>query len=97
MQATILFFVFYGWLLVNIVTFLVYGFDKLMAIYGKWRVSEATLFVLAIIGGSVGALMGMELFRHKTQKRSFRIIVPLVALLHAAAAFWLIFLWFSEI
>ena len=97
MQATILFFVFYGWLLVNIVTFLVYGFDKLMAIYGKWRVSEATVFVLAIIGGSVGVLMGMELFRHKTQKRSFRIVVPLVALLHATAAFWLIFLWFSEI
>ncbi|MEA3441587.1 MAG: DUF1294 domain-containing protein [Chloroflexota bacterium] len=61
------------WLaIINLTTFLVYGYDKYRAATGGWRVSERTLLLLAIIGGSVGALIGMHLFRHKTAKASFQ-------------------------
>ncbi|MFC1598248.1 DUF1294 domain-containing protein [Patescibacteria group bacterium] len=74
---------------INLITFFVYGFDKWMARAGAWRVSEAALWVLALIGGSVGALVGMNFFRHKTQKISFQFILFLIILLHAAAIFGL--------
>ena len=72
------------WLaLINLMTFLVFGFDKLKAIYkekheGARRVPEKTLFLLAALGGSVGALLGMRVWRHKTLHRSFRIGIPLI-------------------
>ena len=56
----------YYLIVINIVTFLVYGMDKLKAKQGSWRISEATLLILAIIGGSIGALLGMKVWRHKT-------------------------------
>ena len=69
--------------LINLVTFLVFGFDKLKAKYkekheGARRVPEKTLFLLAALGGSVGALLGMRVWRHKTLHRSFRIGIPLI-------------------
>lgn len=72
------------WLaLINLMTFLVFGFDKLKAKYkekheGARRVPEKTLFLLAALGGSVGALLGMRVWRHKTLHRSFRIGIPLI-------------------
>ena len=80
-----------GWLiLINIVTFVVFGLDKLLAKHPRFRqrVPEKTLFLLAVLGGSVGALLGMSLFRHKTLHRVFRVGVPVilaVQLLLAAA------------
>lgn len=65
------------WLaLINLVTFLVFGFDKLKAKYkekheGARRVPEKTLFLLAALGGSVGALLGMRVWRHKTLHQEF--------------------------
>lgn len=53
---------------INIVTFIVYGIDKVKAMKGKWRISEATLLLLAIIGGSVGAWLGMKTWHHKTMQ-----------------------------
>ena len=50
--------------LINIITFIVFGVDKYKARNHKWRVPEATLFLLALIGGSVGAILGMYTFRH---------------------------------
>lgn len=72
-------------LLVNLLAFLIYGADKLLAkiktrFSGTRRVPEKTLLLLAALGGGIGAWLGMELFRHKTQHRSFRILVPLLTL-----------------
>ena len=60
------------WLLVwNFVAFALMGVDKAKARRGRWRIPEKTLFLSAILGGSVGAMLGMSLFRHKTQHRRF--------------------------
>ena len=76
----------YYLLAVNVLTFIVYGVDKWKARSGRWRVPEATLMGLAALGGSVGAWMAMQLFRHKTQKKKFRYGVPALFVLQVAAA-----------
>ncbi len=63
---------------VNVVTFVVYGVDKWKAKNGKWRIPEATLILLAAIGGAFGAKAAMTYFRHKTQHKKFTILVPLL-------------------
>ena len=68
-------------LLFNIITFFTYGIDKYKAIRDKWRVPESTLIILALVGGSVGALLGMKVFRHKTKHPKFYISVPLILVL----------------
>jgi uncharacterized membrane protein YsdA (DUF1294 family) len=65
---------------INVLTFLVYGIDKWKAKKGKWRVSEATLLLLTVIGGSIGALLGMKIWHHKTMHKKFRYGVPLILL-----------------
>jgi len=62
----------------NILTFLVYGIDKLKAKQGRRRVSEATLLTLAILGGSIGALLGMKVWHHKTLHKKFKYGIPLI-------------------
>lgn len=74
----------YYLLAVNVLTFIVYGVDKWKARSGRWRVSEATLIGLAALGGSVGAWLAMQLFRHKTQKKKFRYGVPILFVLQVA-------------
>ena len=59
----------YSLIVLNIVTFLVYGIDKRKAKQGSWRISEATLLILAVIGGSIGALIGMKIWHHKTMHK----------------------------
>ena len=63
---------------INLLTFLLYGLDKWKAQHHKWRIPEAILLLLPIIGGSLGALLAMAIFHHKTSHRRFRIIIPLV-------------------
>lgn len=75
----------YYLLAVNVLTFIVYGVDKWKARSGRWRVPEATLMGLGALGGSVGAWMAMQLFRHKTQKKKFRYGVPALFVLQVAA------------
>lgn len=70
-------FVYYL-LLVNTITFIVYGVDKLKAKKGLWRIPEATLLMMAAIGGSMGAWAGMTIWRHKTRHLTFQIGVPLI-------------------
>lgn len=72
-------------LVINVLTFAVYGVDKWKARHGRWRVPEATLLGLAALGGSVGAWLAMQLFRHKTQKKKFRYGVPAIFVLQLAA------------
>lgn len=60
----------------NIVVFFMYGADKLKAVKGSWRISEHTLITSAFLFGSLGALFGMFVFRHKTRHLKFRILLP---------------------
>ena len=69
---------------VNLAAFALYGIDKGKAKRGAWRIPEATLLLIAALGGSLGALLGMELFRHKTKHWQFKILVPLFLVLHIA-------------
>ena len=71
-------------LAINVATFLVYGIDKLKAKRAKWRISEATLLLLAAAGGSIGAWMGMKVWHHKTLHMKFRYGVPIILLLQIA-------------
>ena len=62
----------------NLIAFLAMYIDKRRAKYGKWRIKEHTLFILAILGGSIGAIVGMYTFRHKTKKMRFVIGFPAI-------------------
>lgn len=64
--------------LINIVTFVVFGLDKRKAKKHLWRIPEATLIGLALIGGSIGAFLGMRLFHHKTHHVKFYVGVPVI-------------------
>ena len=75
---------------VNLVTFTVYGVDKAKARRGAWRVPEKTLFLLPLLGGSLGALLGMLTFRHKTKHWYFVWGIPLILLAQMALAVWLL-------
>lgn len=77
------FFIYYL-LAINIVTFIVYGIDKLKAKRGAWRISEATLILLAAVGGSIGAWLGMIVWRHKTQHMKFKLGVPAILIIQFA-------------
>ena len=73
----------------NISVFLLYGYDKLQAKRGRRRVSEFALLLCAFLMGSAGALIGMELFRHKTQHMKFKLLVPVFFILNVALLFYL--------
>ena len=72
-----------------------YGIDKALAKAGKFRISEAALIWIAVLGGSGGALLGMFIFHHKTKKKKFLIVIPAILLFHIMLAVWYIF--FSNI
>ena len=76
--------------LINILTFFVYGIDKLKAKKSKWRVSENTLIGMAIIGGSIGAWLGMKIWHHKTLHKKFKYGVPLILVAQTALCCYLL-------
>ena len=63
---------------INLIAFGMYGVDKQKAIRKQWRIPEAQLLAVAALGGSVGAILGMQFFHHKTRKWKFRVGVPLI-------------------
>lgn len=75
----------YYLLFINVLAFLIYGADKWKARHGRWRMPEDTLIWLAIVGGSVGALLGMYVFRHKTKHKKFTIGIPVIIAVQIAA------------
>jgi uncharacterized membrane protein YsdA (DUF1294 family) len=77
-------------LIINILAFVCYGLDKLMAKRNARRISELALLLLALVGGSVGAWLGMLVWRHKTKHAKFRFGVPILLLLQAALYWWII-------
>lgn len=75
---------------INLLALVLCGIDKWKARRDRWRIPEKTLFLSAILGGSVGLLVGMHLFRHKTKHESFTIGVPLIFTLQLGIAAWLL-------
>ena len=69
---------------VNVIAFFMYGIDKWKAQKDKWRTSEATLLWLAVIGGSIGAWLGMKVWHHKTMHKKFRYGLPLIIIVQIA-------------
>ena len=63
---------------INVVTFFMYGVDKLKAKKSKWRIRETALLGLAVLGGSIGAWVGMKVWHHKTQHKKFKYGVPAI-------------------
>ena len=82
--------------MINAAAFAAFAIDKHAAIKHKTRIREATLFGLALAGGSIGALGGMYAFRHKTQKKTFNIGIPLI-LLFQAAVLALVMIYFGRL
>ncbi len=76
--------------IINAVTFLAYGLDKAQAKSHRWRTPEKTLWFLALIGGSIGALLAMNQFRHKTKKLSFQLPLILIIAFQVAVVWVLI-------
>ena len=66
--------------IINLIGFAIMGVDKKRAIRGAWRISEASLFFTALIGGALGTTLGMEYFRHKTKHRYFKLGMPAILL-----------------
>lgn len=75
-------------LAINIVLFVAMGVDKYRAIRQRWRIPEATLFILALVGGACGGTVGMYSFRHKTKHWYFAVFFPLLALAQLALYFF---------
>ena len=69
---------------VNVVTFFMYGIDKLKAKRSKWRISEAALLWMAVIGGSIGAWLGIKIWHHKTMHKKFKYGVPAILIVQMA-------------
>lgn len=68
--------------IINCIAFCLYGIDKRRAKLKQWRISELNLLTVAFIGGSIGALLGMKMFHHKTKHIKFLILVPIFLILH---------------
>ena len=79
----------YYLLAINIVSFFLYGIDKYKAKKNKWRISEATLLMMAVIGGSIGAWVGMRLWHHKTMHKKFKYGIPLIIILQVCLVVYL--------
>lgn len=75
---------------INVATFFTYGIDKWKAKKSKWRIREAALLGLAVLGGSVGAWSGMKIWHHKTLHKKFRYGVPAIIILQLALIVYLL-------
>ena len=84
--------VIYYLIIINIVTFLVYGIDKWKAKKSLWRVRENSLLMLAILGGSIGAWLGMKVWHHKTLHKKFRYGIPAIIIIQLAVIGYLLYL-----
>ena len=84
-------YLLYYLLIVNAIAFLLMLIDKQKARKNKWRISEAALMFSAVLGGSIGALLGMYTFRHKTKHLSFCVGMPVILILQLVAAYFVLF------
>lgn len=77
-------------LIINIIGFFAFGIDKLKARHHKWRISEFTLMLLAVLGGGIGCFLGMRLFHHKTRHTLFTVGIPVIVVMKVIL--WFLFL-----
>lgn len=73
---------------INVIGFLAIGIDKRKAQKGAWRIKESTLFLITVLGGGLGTILGMYTFRHKTQKLAFTIGMPAILILEIATVIY---------
>lgn len=73
-------------ILINVITFALYGMDKWRAVTRQWRVREKKLIGLAVIGGSIGAFIGMTVFHHKVRKWYFKLGIPAILVIQLSIA-----------
>ncbi len=76
--------------IINVVSFFIYGFDKWKAKKSRWRIRETALLGLAVLGGSIGALLGMQVWHHKTMHKKFKYGLPLILLAQIALIYLII-------
>ena len=76
---------------INVVTFFMYGIDKWKAKKSKWRIRETALLGLAVLGGSMGAWLGMKVWHHKTQHKKFRFGVPAIIIIQLSIIVYLLY------
>ena len=82
--------IFIGYLLViNLVGFIIMGVDKKRAVRGAWRISEASLFTVALLGGALGCILGMNHFRHKTKHWYFKYGMPVIFIVQVCLLIYL--------
>ena len=79
----------YYLLAINALSFILFGLDKYKAKKGKWRISEATLLMMAVIGGSIGAWTGMRLWHHKTMHKKFKYGIPIIIIMQVSLVVYL--------
>lgn len=79
----------YYLVIINLITFITYGLDKLKAKKGFWRIPESTLFLLVFVGGSIGAWLGMQAFHHKTLHKKFKLGIPLILIAQVIATLYI--------
>ena len=82
--------IIYYLIFINDFKFLIFGIDKYRAIKNMYRIKEKTLFGLSLIGGSIGAYIGMKTFRHKTLKNSFKYGIPFLIIIDFLIILWII-------
>ena len=74
--------------ILNVITFLIYAIDKWKAKKNRWRIPESILLLLAVLGGSIGAWLGMKIWHHKTMHKKFKYGIPLILVLQIGALFY---------
>ncbi|PJA90407.1 MAG: DUF1294 domain-containing protein [Candidatus Magasanikbacteria bacterium CG_4_9_14_3_um_filter_32_9] len=77
-------------IIINIATFFYFGLDKMKASLAHKRISEKKLWTLSMVGGSLGGILGMHFFRHKTQKLSFQIIMAIILSVQICLVIWIL-------
>ena len=82
-------YILYYLIVINVIAFFIYGIDKLKAKKGKWRIPESTLLLLAIIGSSIGAWLGIKVWHHKTLHKKFKYGIPLIVIAQIAIAVYI--------
>lgn len=78
-------------LVINIISFILMYVDKKKAINHQWRISEHTLMMISLIGGSIGTILGMKIFRHKTKHVKFYIGVPIIFFIQLILSYYIYF------
>lgn len=79
-------------IIINVIGFLAMGIDKYKAKKDMWRIPEKTLFLIAILGGGIGSLIGMYLFKHKTKKAQFQLGIPVILITEIVIIIYLLYM-----